>query len=252
LTAVFQCAEVERFVDAWLDGEFAPEDRVELERHVAACADCAKRVRFQSEFKRALRAAVPRPKAPADLRARLAAALDREPAPNQRWRRTAWKVAPAAAAVVLLGTFVLSTHPFSPVVEDAVAKFQRDLPVEVTGPDDHVRAWFANKVDFAVRPPRLPANARFVGARLANVRDRQAAYLLYDVNGEKVAVLVFDPNEIPMEARRRRYVGNHDVYLDGQRGHHVALVRDRDVGYAFTSDMDEDQMIQLVSTAIQH
>jgi len=29
-------------------------------------------------------------------------------------------------------------------------------------------------------------------------------------------------------------------------------VRDRGLGYAFTSDLDEDQMVQLVSSALSH
>jgi anti-sigma factor RsiW len=246
----FGCADLERFVDAYVDGEFSDEERVDLERHLGECASCAERVRFQAGWKAALRAAAPRPSLPADLRARLAAALDKEPLPRPRWQRVGMRAAVPAAAAALLGMLMWSAHPFSPVVEDAIAKYRRDLPVEVTGGDDQVRAWFANKVDFAVRPPRLPPHSIFRGGRLANVGTREAALLVYDVGGEKVSVLVFDPRNVPLETRRHRYVGNHDVFLDGQRGYNVAFYRDRDVGYAFTSDMDEDRMIQLVSTAV--
>jgi mycothiol system anti-sigma-R factor len=243
------CAEVRRFTDAFLDGEFAEEERAELERHLAECGECAREVRFQSAFRAALKAAAPRPRAPGELRARLGAELAKLPAPAPPWRRMALKVVPAAAAAALLVGLMWSAYPFSPVVEDAIAKHRRDLPAEVTRPDQ-VRAWFADKVDFAVRPPRLPPNYVFRGARLANVHEREAAYLVYEVNGDKVSVLVFDPRDVPLQARQHRTIGNHDVYLDGQRGYNVAVYRDRDVGYAFTSEMDQDQMIQLVSTAV--
>ncbi len=244
------CGEIQRFVDAYLDGEFADEDRAELERHLAGCPACATEVRRQAAFKAALRAAWKRPPAPAALRARVTAALAKEPTLRPRWQRNLIRFAPAAGAAALLGTLMWSANPFSPVVEDAIAKHQRDLPVEVTGRPDEVRAWFANKVGFAFRPPRLPQNTRLRGARLAHLRERDAALLMYDVDGEKVSVLVFDPSDVPLEARRTRYVGNHEVFLDGERGYHVALYRDRDLGYAFTSGMDEDRMIQLVSTAV--
>jgi anti-sigma factor (TIGR02949 family) len=217
--SVMGCAEVERFLDAYLDGEFAPEDRVELEQHLAGCPACARQVRFHGAFKSRLRATAGRPPLPAGLRDRMTAALD----PQQR---------------------------FSPVAADAISWNRRALPVEVTGGDDKVRAWFHDKVDFAVHPPRLP-NAALVGARLANIRDRQAAYLVYDVRGAKVSVFVFDPGGMPLEARSRREIGNHEIYLDGERGYHVALYRDRGVGYAIASDLDEDQMIGLVSSAVQ-
>jgi len=244
------CGDIDRFVDAYLDGEFGDDDRAEMERHLQTCAACAGVAQRHAAFKATLRAAAPRPSLPAGLRARIDAALAKVPPPRPRWRRVAVRYAPPAAAAALLGMLMWSTHPFSPVVEDAIAKHQRDLPVEVTGRPDQVRAWFADKVGFAFRPPRLPPNSVLRGARLASLRERDAAYLVYDVDGEKVSVLVFDPHDLPLEARRTRYVGNHQVYLDGARGYHVALYRDRDVGYAFTSDMDEDRMIQLVSTAV--
>ncbi len=250
MTAFSQCAEIERFVDAFVDGEFSDEDRADMERHLAGCASCSARVREQAAFKASIRASAPRPSVSADFRARLTAALDQEPMARPRWQRVAYRAAVPAAAAALLGMLMWSAHPFSPVVEDAIAKHRRDLPIEVTGGDDAVRAWFANKVDFAVRPPRLPPHSVFRGGRLANVGAREAAYLVYDVNGEKVSVLVFDPRNVPLETARHRFVGNHDVFLDGQRGYHVATYRDRDVGYAFTSDMDEDRMIQLVSSAV--
>ena len=127
-----------------------------------------------------------------------------------------------------------------------------DLPVDVTGGHDKLRAFFSHRLNFAMRPPNLPARATLRGARLVSLRDQQAANLIYDVDGEKVSVLVFDPEDMPVQASRHRQVGEYDVFLDGQRGYNVAMFRDRDVGYAFTSDMSEDRMMQLGSAAVAH
>ncbi len=247
----FGCRETERFVDAYLDGEFGSEDRTALEEHLGVCASCAEEVRFQAGFRTVLRKAAPRPLTPVGLRSRIGDALAKQPPPQPLWHRVAWLSAPAAAAAALLVLTLRAPQAAPPMVEDAIARHRRDLPIEVAGGADQVKAWFANKVDFAVRPPRLPKNSKLRGARLANIANREAAYLLYDIDGEKVSVLVFDPNAVPMEARHHRQVGNHEVYLDGQRGYNVALYRDRDIGYAFTAGMDEDRMFQLVSAAVE-
>jgi anti-sigma factor RsiW len=138
------------------------------------------------------------------------------------------------------------------VTADVLAKHQRNLPVEVSGQTDDVRRWYVDKVDFPVRPPKFtqPAHGQkvaFRGGRLANVRDRQAAYLLYEVDGNKVSVFIFDPGELPLEARRRAVVGNREVFIDGERGYNVALFRDHGVGYAIASEVGEQEMLRLVS-----
>ena len=54
----------------------------------------------------------------------------------------------------------------------------------------------------------------------------------------------------PIEARKKQVIGNRDVYFSQEHGYNVAMFRDRGVGYAITSDMDQDQMTKLVSSAI--
>lgn len=248
----FRCDDVERFLDAYIDGEFAAEDRGALEAHLEACPGCAERLRQRARLKAALKAACPRPALPDDLRPRILAALADEEArarASQR-RRLAWAALPAGALAVLLGAFGLLRQSPSPVAAEAIARHERNLPIEVTGGDEKVRDWFTQKVDFAVHPPRLPNNAALRGGRLANIRDRQAAYLVYDVGGRKVSVFVFDPGDLRLGGKQQRQIGNRQVFLDSERGYNVALFRHHDVGYAFTSDMDQDHMLQLVSSAV--
>ena len=92
----------------------------------------------------------------------------------------------------------------------------------------------------------MRAARRAAGARSAI---KQAAYLVYDVNGNKVSVFIFDANDVPIESRRKTVVGNREVYLDQEHGYNVALFRDHGVGYAIASELDQDQMMKLVSSA---
>jgi mycothiol system anti-sigma-R factor len=252
--AMLRCAGVRRFVDTYLDGEFAEADRVEFEQHLEQCDDCKRYVRGQADWKAAVKAAAPREQAPAALRNRVQRAIAREKSPaalvrrlpNKRW---AARVLPVAAALGVLGTLVVSRVSFTPVAADVIAKHRRALPLEVAGDPASIAKWYQDKLDFRFKAPDLP-KAALRGGRLSSVGDKQAAYLVYDVAGNKVSVMVFDASDLPFEAQHKRMIGNREVWFDEGRGYNVALYRDRGVGYAIASDMDSDKMYELVSSAV--
>jgi len=247
-----RCAGISRFVDTYLDGEFAETDRAEFEGHLGECEMCRAKVRVQAEWKQAIKAAAPREQAPAALRNRVARSIARESRPMLSWRAWAVRAMPAAAAVGLLATFMISKVQWSPVAADIVAKHAKMTPLEVSGGNDQVRKWYADKVDFPVRVPQLcrQQQCSLRGARLSSIADKPAAYLVYDVNGDKVSVFIFDATDLPIETRRRQVIGNREVYFDQEHGYNVALFRDRGVGYAIASDLDQEQMMKLVSSAV--
>jgi mycothiol system anti-sigma-R factor len=249
--ALIRCAGVQRFADAYLDGEFAETDRLELEAHLATCEACRNKIKVQADWKKAIKDAAPREKAPAALRNRVQRAVGGEARRARRpaWRQFVTRVLPVAAAGGLLATFMI-TRGGLPVAADVVAKHQRNLPIEVSGGAEQLKRWYSDKVDFPVRPLNMP-KASLRGGRLANIRDRQAAYLVYDyAGGNKVSVFVFDPSNIELFARRKAMVGQREVYLDEERGYNVAVFRDRGVGYAIASDLAENEVLNLVSHAV--
>jgi anti-sigma factor (TIGR02949 family) len=246
-----RCAGISRFVDTYLDQEFGEGDRAEFEGHLSECETCSAKVRMQAEWKRAIKAAAPRELAPAALRNRVSRQLARESKPMLSWRQWATRAMPAAAAVGLIATLMISKVQWSPVAADVVAKHQRNLPLEIYGGSDQVKQWYSDKVDFPVRPPQFRnMEAAFRGGRLASIGDKQAAYLVYDIKGNKVSVFVFDPSQLPIEARRKAVIGNREVFFDEEHGYNVAMFRDRGVGYAIASDLDDAAMSKLVSAAI--
>ncbi len=249
-----RCAGIQRFVDTYLDGEFADSDRAEFETHLAECEPCRHKVKIQAEWKVAVRAAAPREQAPAALRNRVQRAIAREAAGHgarRSWRAFATKVLPVAAAAGLVGSFVISRLSLSPVAADVIAKHQRNLPIEVSGGSEQVKRWYTDKgLGFPVRPPSLCQTCALRGGRLAEVANQQAAYLVYDVNGNKVSVFIFDPASVPLELPQKTTVGNRDVYLDQEHGYNVAVFRDHGVGYAIAGDLDRDQMLKMVSSTV--
>jgi anti-sigma factor RsiW len=248
-----RCAGIQRFVDTYLDGEFAETERHEFEEHIAGCEDCRVRVKGQAEWKMAVRAAAPRERAPAALRNRVQRAIAKEARGKTQkasWRTFATRVLPIAAAAGLVGTFIVGKMSLSPVAADVIAKHQRNLPIEISGGSEQVKRWYADKVGFPVRPPSLCNTCALRGGRLAEVANQQAAYLVYDVNGNKVSVFVFDPTSVPLELPQRTTVGNREVYLDQEHGYNVAVFRNDGVGYAIAGDLDRDQMLKMVSSAV--
>jgi mycothiol system anti-sigma-R factor len=249
-----RCAGISRFVDTYLDGEFAETDRAEFEGHLNECDLCRGKVRVQAEWKSAIKAAAPHEAAPAALRNRVARSIARESKPMLSWRAWAVRAMPAAAAVGLLATFMISKVQWSPVAADVVAKHQKMMPIEISGSggNELVKKWYADKVDFPVRVPQLCKQAACTlrGGRLASIGDKQAAYLVYDVNGDKVSVFIFDASDLPIETRRKTVIDNREVYFDQEHGYNVALFRDRGVGYAIASDLDQEQMVKMVSSSL--
>lgn len=259
------CSEVERFVDLYLDAEFGDEDRGKFEAHLEGCSPCRHMVENQATWRRQIVAAsASKASCPAALRNRIAAGLDEaeraDRSSSLRRRAFAMVAVPAAAAAAYAIVIqrpttvpVQSVAMELPMVADVVQKHSRNLPIEVQSPkEDDLRRWYADKVSFPVRPPKFRnVSAMLRGGRLANVRERDAAYLVYDVNGNKVSVFMFDPREMQPSQLPRQQLGGHDVTLTQERGYNVALFEDAGVGYAIASDMDRDSMVKLIS-AVGH
>lgn len=176
-----------------------------------------------------------------------------------------WKlVALAAAALVALGVglstmthsgakedaaMVAGTSSFaSPVVGESVAWHRRSVPVEVVGPDPNaVRRWFSDKVSFAVTIPEIDGPARLLGGRLSHVRQYEAAYLLYEVNGSKLSVMLFDAGDLEDETNF-----SNKTFVDNSNGYNVAIREKSGVTYTFTSDMNAEELADLVDGTMTH
>lgn len=252
------CSDLERLLPAFADGEFTPEDSVEIELHLASCQGCSDEVEDQIAFRAFLQSsAVAACLAPTSLRLEVRRGIARQRA-AENLRRFGGYSAVAASLVAIASAGYLLADPgrrgprHLEVVMDAVDKHARALPVEVTPAGGDVEGWFRGKVDFNVRPPvfRSPEAPRLVGARLANVRDRQAAYFVYggdDRPNKRMTLLVFPGGDLRLPEGKRRQVGGQDVLLANERGYNVALWRKRGILYSLVSDLDENDVLQLVS-----
>ena len=72
------CDEVRRTIDPWVDGELAEPELEAVEGHLARCATCARRARFEVNFNRLLRERLAGGTAPPAVILRLRRHLDRD------------------------------------------------------------------------------------------------------------------------------------------------------------------------------
>ncbi|MGD0839045.1 MAG: zf-HC2 domain-containing protein, partial [Polyangia bacterium] len=248
------CSEADRVLHAYVDGELAATDRAAYEAHLHDCAACTHASRFQARFKAALRGHLPRPALPVGLRSRVEAALGSSPFPRRRWLWQAYPraftVAVAAAVAVILMVGNMQRGVRSPVLEQAVSTFHRDLPFDVLSEScAKVSDWFRGRLDFAVQPTTFAGpGARCQGGRLVNVRDHFGAYVVYEVPaGHRLGMMVFPSGSEPLAGSRQRILNGRPVYLDTRRGVSTVTLREPSgLDYVFTADLDEEALANWV------
>ena len=263
-----RCDDVQRSVHPYLDGELIENDVVAFDAHVDGCTGCRRLVDDEARFKTTLRAHLrPAPAAPAELRARVLAGLDQADTAGDGptvplFRRVMPFVAvfaAAASAVVFLSSIVQTHAGRVALVDDAVRAHEKHLPVEVGGDAQHVSSWMEGKVSVPVRPPQLSRvrggsssveNAALVGGRIGHVSSRDAAQITYRLGPSSVTVFMFDPSDLELKAPKSRIIGGHELFVDSERGYSVVFLVERGVGYAYISDLDEDQLVALAAASL--
>ena len=183
--------DVEAQVDAYLDGELAAIDAVELEAHLTGCASCGRFRDDRLALRTAIAAQMPRFQAPEPLRGRVRAALREASAPSRARRPrpplAQWLALAASVAVVAVGSWRLAVeHTASEMLTDEVlASHVRSLMPghlsDVVSSDQHtVKPWFNGKLDFS--PPVHDFAGRgypLLGGRLDYLNGRPVAALVY-------------------------------------------------------------------------
>ncbi|HTS79376.1 MAG TPA: zf-HC2 domain-containing protein [Myxococcaceae bacterium] len=244
------CIELDPLIYPYLDGELDEAERGHIETHAAGCAGCRARLSREAAFQGALRrSAQMRTRAPAPeaLRAMLRAGIRREHRRVQMLSWARWGTVAFVAAAA--GIVYLEERPGhrEQIVEDAALRYQRPLPFELTQASRaDVERFFGDNMRLPVPLPHVPG-ATIAGARLSNLREHDAAYVVYQMApgqraGEDRRLGLFvlqDPDrEIPSVASWPQ-VGMHSVH-----GFSVASWRSGGLVYELVSDMDEADLRQ--------
>ncbi len=135
-------------------------------------------------------------------------------------------------------------------LEEVVERHAREYPAEVSGPPTQVASWFRGKLEFPVRPMEFASpDAQLVGARISNVRDREAAAFYYNVRGRRVTVMVFHPPAPIPGVVRQTQVSGRGIYYGHARGYTVPVVEHEGLTYAIAGDLDSRALLRLAAGA---
>jgi anti-sigma factor RsiW len=187
-----KCETTRPQLGAYLDGEMERAALDEIEGHLTACTACRAELGALEELRVALRG-IPRHRAPAELRRRLAQAVEPLPLerPRSRLRAGGWAMAASLLLGVAIGAGYMGWHGGSRVdagqllARGLLASHLRALaaasPVDVVSEDRHtVKPWFAGKIGES--PPVIdPGSEDFslLGGRIDYVGDRRTAVVVY-------------------------------------------------------------------------
>ncbi|MCP4675526.1 MAG: hypothetical protein GY854_08475 [Deltaproteobacteria bacterium] len=244
------CREVNKYLDAHVDGELEAGLMLDLDNHLDDCDDCRAATLVKRRLKTEL-FALGQTRAPEHLRAQITSL-----ARTRRRKKTIAVVAmgPLAAAAAVLLVLAMpkekpSAEPVTAVVEDVVERHVRELPMEIEGPDpSHAASWFRGKVDFPVHGPNLNLKqASFQGARLSNVRAHQAAHMTYNLDGHRLSLMIFNPRTSVLRGGHRVQVGNREVLVGRRNGFNVVVFLDGDMAYALSSDLPQRRLLKIIS-----
>ena len=243
------CTHLAQQLEAYVDGELLADERSSIETHLAGCPACASRAEIKRQNRSAVRAAAQAatPLAPAALRARVLSGLHDDASRDARRRLIKLSAAAATVALVAsLGHWQYRAHQRRLYSVDAVERHARQFPLEVRQPSpEQLEAWFGGKLDHRVALPRFP-NAVAEGARLLNVREKQAAYVRYDsapdsrnVTGHQLGLFVYgdSPGEVAVDT---------EPELANSHGYNVVSWREGDLVYQLVTDLDEQDVMLLL------
>ena len=262
------CNDFRPFLGAYIDDEVDEREAAEFESHLDSCGACRAELETQLRIKRTMQQALGDDAAPEELKERVLAGMSEIDAEREGDEPTSSRSRPlaalAAAIPLMLGVSVilwlmpsLTVAPVEsgqpPVVENTVDWHRQAFPVEVPGPDrSHVATWFDGKVEFPVRIPEFKKEGvRLVGGRIAHVQDRRAAYLSYQVNGARMSVMIFHGEGVKVPSSRIREVGGHEVALFNNHGYEVAVLQDGGLTYTLTSELAENELLDVVVSSIE-
>jgi len=258
------CEDSARLLHAYLDGELDLIRSMEIEEHLAGCADCSRELLSQRTLRQSLRSANLYQRAPKDLESRIREAAfgsqrstgaegrgSAVSAPTPRRHLFGW----AAAAAAVLLVVALGFESFSigrrdrenaVLAQEVVASHIRSLQpghlFDVESTDQHtVKPWFNGKLDFSP-PVRDLTDQGFplVGGRLDYFGQRSVAVLVYQRRKHVINVFVWpessgDVTGAPGAER-----------LQSLNGYNLINYRRGDMRLFVVSDLGADELRQFV------
>jgi anti-sigma factor RsiW len=235
------CEETERAIPWLLDDELEAAMSLEVETHIGGCDACRAELEREGRLRLTLRRVTQQVQAPAALRRSVREAIEGE---RRRSTPSVWRAWPAVATAAVFAALIWKGAATGHLdLETAAAEgHARDLPMDVVAADMvPVQDYFNKKLPFAVRLPTLPSQGvKSFGGRITHLRDRDAAYVRYDLASGRLSVFVYEePDADVAEVEPLYQVGNRRLVMKQVRGYTVAKWRNAGLTYSMVTDLPE-------------
>lgn len=88
-----------------------------------------------------------------------------------------------------------------------------------------------------------------MGARLCRLKDKEAAYLIYEKEGRNISVFVMDIRDLKIPEAKKVSLGNKLFYIESEKGYQNILCIEKggDVGCVFVSDLPEEDLMRIIA-----
>jgi anti-sigma factor RsiW len=235
------CEKAHDFLDAYSTDELDLVSAMEVESHLADCANCASDLASIRSLRRTLREPSLRYAAPSALRDKLEATQPTQSPANH------WRVARIAAMILLfllpcIGWYVSATRSNATQLADEITashvrSLQGDHLLDVPSTDQHtVKPWFSGKIDFSPTVADFKSEGfPLVGGRLDYIERRTVAAVVYQHGKHVINVFAWPTTETDSPPKSSQH-----------NGFNLITWRGRGLVYAAVSDMNEQDLSRLV------
>jgi anti-sigma factor RsiW len=233
------CAE-SKHLPEYFDGEVDAAAAAQIEPHLRTCVECQAELAGLEAVRGLLRGPAVRVRTPTELRGRIVAALDREPALRPRGRQVAARSRPfwwgvlagigGSAVAATLGFLLLIPLLTNPLPGELVADHTHSLMsshlIDVASTDQHtVKPWFAGRTDVSPAVADFASQGyRLLGGRVEVLEHQRAAVLVYQHGAHFINVYAWATGSAGVPPNTTR------------RGYHLAFWQEGDLGYCAVSD----------------
>jgi len=235
------CDVLERYLDLYLDGELAMEERAEVEAHLRSCETCRLAAARETRLRSMVRDSVLSVKAPRRLHEQVQRRLRDRAALGERRLGAVVTFAAAAAVVAFAAYGYLALMPQGDPLEEAVAAHEAAAGSEVYGDVERVTAFLREHAPFSFRLPiQEREGLRLVGARVTRLGSTPAILYQYDMGGRRLSVAQFPAAS--QDAPK-------GVHTDRRRGYTVATWRELGLEQAVVGDASEQDVVRVIPAA---
>jgi anti-sigma factor RsiW len=223
--------------------------------HLRECADCRWYFEQQAALSHALKEKLGLEVAPAVLRERVTAQIEKHRAASPPRRFYRKRLLNAAVAVLLLvaAPLVLWLHrlPSEQFFEEVCADHAKYLRAESqlrSSDPSTIESWFHDKTEFGVEAPRYE-NTKLLGSRLCFLKRHKAALLFYRKSGHPVSLFQMDAGGVNLSALSRSVIDGVPVWHKSLNGFSLVALKRRGVLWVLVSDLNESDLLPLALAA---